>query len=82
MEGLAREKELLSQHIRPASLDELEVTTVIATVELVADDRKAEVVEMDSDLVHAASFWAGLNKGERLGVVLEAAERAEGGTAR
>jgi hypothetical protein len=62
VEALARKKKLGGEGISPASLDELQIAGFIAAVDLIADHGQAKVVEMYTNLVHAARAGLGFNQ--------------------
>lgn len=54
VQGLAWQNQLLAQGIGPSVIDEAQKARFVVTVNFIADNRKAEVREMDADLVRAS----------------------------
>lgn len=80
VEGLAVEEEAGREIGRPAGLDEVEVTALVGSVELVPDDGMPGMGGMHADLVHASGERVAADQGEsHAGLLFKPAHHLETG---
>src|SRR5436309_1841442 len=64
MERLPGQQQALGERLGPTGLDEFQVAALVGTVDLVAHQRMPGAGSMNADLMHAAGFRKGPDKGK------------------